>query len=304
MVAAVCAVLSLGSIFSERHIIFDLGSHFRVQYIVLLIPMALFAVFRKLTIASLIIFLVLAVHGYAVAMSVLPESVKRSESYSDIRIVSSNLLFKNQEFDAYIEQIRQLNPDIITLQEYSEDWHKAMLTELQDYPHRITHAENQPFGIALYSKYPIKEGDVVYLGNTDKPSVNVNVHIDDRLVQVITTHPPPPSASELYDERNALMQGLAAVTSEAATPVIVTGDFNATPWTAHFTNMERNGKLRSARKGFGILVTWPNGFWPLSIPIDHVLVSKNVEVLSLETLDSKGSDHFGLVSDLRVYGSD
>ena len=65
-----------------------------------------------------------------------------------------------------------------------------------------------------------------------------------------------------------------------------------------YKNIVKSGKLRNARSGFGILPTWPT-FMPLVyIPIDHLLVSKEIGVLKVRTGRNIGSDRLPLITDL------
>ena len=61
--------------------------------------------------------------------------------------------------------------------------------------------------------------------------------------------------------------------------------------------------LRDGRRGHGRLPTWRAGGWPGSgLPIDHVLVKGDVEVIDLEAPWVEGSDHAPLRATLRLGG--
>jgi endonuclease/exonuclease/phosphatase (EEP) superfamily protein YafD len=46
--------------------------------------------------------------------------------------------------------------------------------------------------------------------------------------------------------------------------------------------------------------TWQVGFWPLALPIDHVLVSRDACVVAHEIGPDVGSDHRPLAVTLRL----
>jgi len=130
--AAFGSVASLGAVFSGHHLLFDLISHFRVQYIVLLVPALIIAVYARKTISLLLISLALAVHGYAVGFSMLPLSanVGNRADFVELKVLSANLLRANTNYDAQLEFIDSVEPDILAFQEYTQAWHQVLSTQL------------------------------------------------------------------------------------------------------------------------------------------------------------------------------
>ena len=70
------------------------------------------------------------------------------------------------------------------------------------------------------------------------------------------------------------------------------GDFNLTPYAAHFHEIIEQIGWKDSRRGFGVANTWPS-FLPAAfrIPIDHILFRGDLVVLDRQILDSNGSDH-------------
>ncbi len=91
--------------------------------------------------------------------------------------------------------------------------------------------------------------------------------------------------------------------AQVKNPVVVVGDLNTTMWSPFYKSMVKTARLRNARSGFGILPTWPTFMPLLSIPIDHLLVSKEIGVLKVHTGRYVGSDHLPLITDLIIAGS-
>jgi len=247
--------------------------------------------------------LALAVHGYAVTLTMLPVSarVSNADDFTELTVLNSNLLLVNKEVQAQLDFIEETDPDIIAFQEYTHAWHEALTVQLKNYPHRAAQPSNGAFGIALYSKYPIVSGGVDKLSLKTPLVVDVSIDIGESLIQVIAVHPPPPTSLTMYDIRNELMEILAQRAAKRDDALIVMGDFNATPWTAHFSDMESKGNLRNARNGHGLNPTWPNNLFVLQIPIDHILVSSRVGIVDFGSKRIIGSDHRAIWSRLRVY---
>lgn len=80
-------------------------------------------------------------------------------------------------------------------------------------------------------------------------------------------------------------------------PVVVTGDFNAAPWSMNFERVEQSGITRLGTTG----PTWPVGpLLPIGIPIDHVLGGPGVAALSVRPLPFFGSDHRALMAEIQL----
>ncbi len=300
--ASVCALISLSALLSTQHVLFDLLSHFRVQYIILLIPVFLLAIVRKKTTSVLIICFALAVHGYSVTMSLLPRSSLSSQSeYVELTVFTSNILLVNNRYQEMLELIQSVSPDIIAFQEYTYDWHSELSGSLNDYPYVSAHPAHGAFGVALYSKYPLSNER---LQDTQHDAIKLaiaDVVVEGKTIQISSVHPPPPVSQGMYEVRNSIMQSIGEQASATDIPVVVMGDFNATPWSGHYSTMMSAGKLHNARAGFGFHPTWPSHNVLLQIPIDHILVSNSIRSVDFGSQWLKGSDHRALWSTVRVY---
>ncbi len=300
--AGFCALLSLTAVFSAHFILFDLISHFRVQYIALLLPVYVLAMWLRKSKAVLVISLALAIHGYAVTMSLLATTVNYDYEPEQLTVLNSNLLLDNRNAQAQLKIIAEKNPDLIALQEYTPIWHEVLSLELaNEYPYRVTHPLGGVFGMALYSKHPILKENVLSFESGWPPIILAMVQVGERQVDVAVVHPPPPMSVSMYNIRNDTLRLVAEQVASLERAVIVIGDFNATPWTAHYAQMQSIAGLRSARAGFGFHPTWPANFFPLLIPIDHVLINSKVGVTLFESVTSQGSDHRNIVANLQIY---
>jgi len=129
-------VLSLGALFSARHLVFDLISHFRVQYIVLLLLFICLALYKKRFVIVVALAMCLGVHGHAVFQSqtvTIPTVTGVSQS---LRVMSSNLLVSNTDANGHIQYIESIDPDIVVFQEYTGHWDAVLSKALLDYEHK------------------------------------------------------------------------------------------------------------------------------------------------------------------------
>ena len=217
-----------------------------------------------------------------------------------LRVMGSNLLASNTQHEKHIKYINEIEPDVIIFVEYTNAWATALLSSLTGYPYTVSMPRESSSGIAIFSKYPFNSENSMVLANAIRPSIEVVLSVENSELTIIGTHPPPPISQPRYMERNNQLQGLANVAKEIATPLVVLGDFNITPWSHHFREFLETGKLHDGRRGFGILPTWPSGFFPLQIPIDHVVVNDQVQIVAMETSRGLSSDHRSIWADLRL----
>jgi endonuclease/exonuclease/phosphatase (EEP) superfamily protein YafD len=83
-------------------------------------------------------------------------------------------------------------------------------------------------------------------------------------------------------------------------PVIVAGDFNATPFSPIFRKVIKISGLKDSREGFGWQPSWPTYVPLLWLPIDHILVSSEIQVHNRATGSFIGSDHYPVFADLSI----
>jgi endonuclease/exonuclease/phosphatase (EEP) superfamily protein YafD len=83
-------------------------------------------------------------------------------------------------------------------------------------------------------------------------------------------------------------------------PAIIVGDLNVPMWSKYYQNAFDNSGLRNTRQGFGVMPTYePQNFFQ-AIPIDHCLVSEEIQVVNMRVGPSLGSDHVPIIVDLLI----
>lgn len=278
----------------------ELTSHFRAQYLLIALACAIGCYFfraRRHLIAALLCVLINAV---VVAPWYLPPSLFESRPRAhNFRVLLSNVLWKNKNHAALIELIRAENPDLFILQEAGLEWVNAMKPLADAYPHVQTAREHDG-QIGCFSRYEL-ENALAEAGIDDKAQTLIaRLNFNGRRVSLISLHPPPPVSVMDFEERNRQLVRTALIARRLPQPLILIGDLNATMWTPYFTELVETSGLQAARKGFGVLPTWPVLMRPLMIPIDHCLVSRDIAVVSCRTGSRISSDHLPLIVDLLI----
>jgi endonuclease/exonuclease/phosphatase (EEP) superfamily protein YafD len=192
-----------------------------------------------------------------------------------------------------------VDPDILILEEISAAWMADLAWLTNSYPHSLAQSREDNFGIGLFSKLPLAEAEIVYIGDAEVPSIVATVSASQTHLRVIATHPLPPVGSNYSRWRNDQLERLPDYV-RSPLPVLVLGDLNVTPWNHHFRRLLARTGLRDSMKGFGVQPTWPNFNPLLRIPIDHCLHSADIAVVDRKVGESVSSDHYPVIVDFVI----
>ncbi|MEL7187840.1 MAG: endonuclease/exonuclease/phosphatase family protein [Pseudomonadota bacterium] len=292
--AFLLVVCSLLACFRMPHWSLELLQHFRFQYLWAGVVLLLVAAYLRdyWSVGGLLA--ITALNGWLV-LAWFTGTEQTPVAGTSVKIVHANVLSSNSEHHALIAFVKAEQPDVIFLQEVSPQWEAGLGELLNEWPHAYVESRPGNFGIAAYSKHPfdsIRHVDSPPLGY---PTLIAALTIEQERVNLISTHPTIPLGASLSAARNQQMVSVAELAGSSAGPTIVSGDFNATVWDWRLSDFENASGLKNARRGFGVLPTWPARALGLRIPIDHVFVSDDIQVLKLETGPNIGSDHLPLV---------
>jgi endonuclease/exonuclease/phosphatase (EEP) superfamily protein YafD len=104
--------------------------------------------------------------------------------------------------------------------------------------------------------------------------------------------------------RNQELLALAAHTAAVEGPLIVAGDFNVTPYSPYFVDWLETTGFTDSRRGRTLSISWPTLLPIAGIPIDHVAVNDDFEILSHRRMPNFESDHYGVLVELAFKGAD
>ncbi|ODR99179.1 hypothetical protein AUC68_03925 [Methyloceanibacter methanicus] len=240
----------------------------------------------------------------AVALAILipnlagaaPKAANGAERF--LRIATFNMWGKGDLHEQKVEDfLAETKPDAVVLEEVR--WkHEDFLERMKArYPFQAG-----GHGLVILSKHPI-----VDKGRLDRPnepywrSLIVNwarLDVDGTPVDLVGAH----MARPFYPvQQKSDIETLTRFVRSRTGPVIVAGDFNATPWTH---------KLRrfSAETGLGRLntyaPTWPARWRAIPLlqllPIDNVFVSQHLAKIDLSIGPRLESDHLPVIADIAL----
>jgi endonuclease/exonuclease/phosphatase family metal-dependent hydrolase len=235
------------------------------------------------------------------AASLLPRAMPDPQPTArgpQLRVLSANLLLGRADAATVVQLVRDGQVDVLSLQELTPEAVTALDqaglgTEL---PFRVFQPSPGVTGSGLAARFPLRELPPPESGVEPSTSAQPAALVDlpgraDVQVVAVHTWPPVTGANEATAAWRRELTGLPKADREA-TPRILIGDFNATFDHVGFRDLLNSGYADAAdERGDGFTPTWPGGFWPPPVTIDHVLVDSRMAVEHYEVFTIPGSDH-------------
>jgi endonuclease/exonuclease/phosphatase (EEP) superfamily protein YafD len=296
----------------------ELISHFRLQYWTASLLLCGFSFgWRRSRQQKYILWLSLLLIGIN-TIALLPwylPHAQQTTATSNLRILSANVNIRNDRYASAIAMVQQQHPDIALFIEVNDEWINQLNTGLKEQmPYHFGLAAN---GLAVWSRMPLQNIRGDSLGSDDY-SLLATIPVGVRspkgaaapAVQFIGTHLMVPFRRNLFERRNRQLNGLSQAIQNRSEPTIVMGDFNLTPWSPYYAQLIQQTRLHNAQLGFGIHPTYPQAStltkfpsWIaplLQMPIDHALVSSEIQVNNFYTVVNGNADHAAIVADFVV----
>jgi endonuclease/exonuclease/phosphatase (EEP) superfamily protein YafD len=304
--------------------LFELASHFRLQYGVLLAASSLcYLIGRRWRAGLAAGFLSAANLCLVVSVGSPPP---KPEDRTVVRAVIYNVLASNRDYERLWEFVRAASPDLVVLVEVDFEWAASLHALDGAYPYRRVSPAPWGLGMALLSRIPLDDveqtmiggGDGTVIGGIDGTLIGgtdgtliggtgnalamvARLRIDGQPLTLIGTHPCSPVSPGKFESRNQELADLARLAGRQRGPIILLADLNTSPWSPYFQDLLSASRLRDSRQGFGIQASWPT-FLPIaSIPIDHCLVSQEIAVHDRAIGPNLGSDHFPVIVDFSIW---
>lgn len=303
--------------------VLDATSHFHVQYFagLLLVAGAMGALRRWRMCGVFGAFAALNLFQFLPLFWGGGPGSEASTGPGELTLMSINVERSNRDFGRVVRLIERRRPDAFALLEADRDWIDAMEPLEATYPHSHREPRDHNFGIAFFSRLPLREVQAVRLVPEGVLSIIAEMDFDGRALTVLATHPIPPRLWSAK-ERNLQLAALAERARIRTNPLVILGDLNTTPWNRHFRSLVRDGGLLDSAKGFGLQPTWPASWsvkarrklgaeakaagpvWSFGnslfrIPIDHCLHSDELVTVGRAVGGDVGSDHLPLLVRLR-----
>jgi endonuclease/exonuclease/phosphatase (EEP) superfamily protein YafD len=251
-----------------------------------------------------------ALAGAALAAVVAPRAIPRRQPDTGgpvLRVLTVNLLFGRAAGEPLVEMVHRMGADVLFVQELTE----AAVTHLREaglrdlLPYEMLDRHRYRYrGSGIYARYPLRPGLHLERSFASQPTARLEVPPGSS-VQLICVHPHPPFPPWTQRAVPRWRAELEVLPPPGELPVIMAGDYNATPDHVQFRRLLRLGYADAASQvGNGLVPTW--GPWsrrrPDVLTFDHVLVDPRCAVLRTAAHPVPGSDHRALYAELRLPG--
>ena len=244
------------------------------------------------------------VAGLVGALSIVPHltpsAAPISEGSPTITVMTFNVGISNPNRGDVASFIARADPDVVFIFESSFEWEDTIRTS--GLPLQIVSIvpRGRLAGVTVLARPELRPGriDVDLTGEV----AAVAVDLGDRRVEVLGIHPLSPTTASRAAARDRLIGEAARWVAGRPGEVVVVGDLNATPWSHVFTRLRIAGGLTDTFRGSGYQSTWPEGWGPLMIPIDHVLHTDGLGSNDRRTGPALGSAHRPVVVEIGFSG--
>lgn len=223
---------------------------------------------------------------------------------NDLTIVISNVLMENEQFDLWRDVVTAADPDVILCAETTQLWIDEIGRAFNEtHPHQTFIPQDNCYGMALWSRLPLKDVEVDHIVQDDVPSIHTLVTLKDgRDVRLHCLHPRPP-APQMHDSSSPRDAELVLVArridgrgdESLSLPTMVIGDLNDVAWSRTTDLFLRISGLLDPRRGRGFYNSFHAEHWWMRFPLDHVFVSDDFRLVEMRRLDYVGSDHFPML---------
>jgi len=296
--ASVLLLLVLAGYAPGLHPALELLANFRLQLVVLAGAFALVLGLLRHS-RSAVLALVAAGAG-AAGLGPVYDGLPEPGTGRPVSLLYANLYESNPVPVALLARLRAVDAEILITSETPRLVAEALAAI---YPHRlVTWNPGRSRFTAIWSKDPLSDG-TIYMNNTVAPTgAAATAELGDGLrLGLIGGHFSRPS-ERLHMIQAAALQRIAAPLGR---PLVVAGDFNAEPWGRV---VARAAAATGTRILGGYRITWRGDYKtplgpvpaPVGHQIDQILVGPGIGVASVETVDLPGSDHRGVLVQLRI----
>ncbi len=183
-----------------------------------------------------------------------------------------------------VTSIQLENPDIVSFQELTPDWLQILDQALEyEYNYKTTLVRIDPFGKAIFSKYPISKVDTLNLNSYQDLKIKCSIKGNELLLYSSYINP----ILDDISARNAKVQleNLSSSITSVRAPILAFGEYNMVYWSNEISKFRTETGLKNSRKDIV-----PASF---KLPYEHIFYSNTLECLSEGSINNKHNKKLG-----------
>lgn len=229
-------------------------------------------------------------------------------SGDSLTVLFANIHKNNAQYTWLQDLIIRTDPDLILFVEFANHHYEYLKPFLKArYPYTNSTTWNKQFiGSMVFSKQKIENWADNFPQGMRRYGY-FSLYLKDRPYYFYLIHTSSPDSYAHFVMRNAQIatfdKDFAAHAQQRPewSPIVVVWDFNTTPWSAYYSDIERvfSGTLTNVGSTLPFLRTWKLSLFPLiQAHIDHVWASSG-NIQSIMSLPVLGSDHSAYLFEVR-----
>lgn len=237
------------------------------------------------------------IYPYWFGEKTVPDAAQNFSEENSVSILLSNVLIDNRDSSKILKAVEDSDPDIFLAMEVNQWWLEELAPLKEEYPYTMEQPNDKAYGMALYSKFPLREKQLKYLKHENVPSFHAKVEMSSgKQFMLHAVHPVAPMPSDKYPdnvgEAEVALLKVGKMVAGEKIPSMVAGDFNDVSWSRTGRLFEESGDLRNVRIGRGLYNSFDATSMIMRWPLDHFFVTREFDLAGLRKLGKVGSDHF------------
>jgi endonuclease/exonuclease/phosphatase (EEP) superfamily protein YafD len=203
--------------------------------------------------------------------------------------------------DSVIKMLIQSDADVISFNEVTTDW-KTYLDEklklIYSYDAKLVRKDR--YGLAYFSKIPIKAIDTVRVYGGDRPHLQIELTMGlKRKLTIINSYFLPPLSRQAYGDYRVELTQLGQLIEKKSGAVLALGDYNLSDWSNEMREFKSLSGLISSRRDVssgsksGIKTLW-------NLPVDHILFNDEMECVRFSNLTFGEEIHIGIIGEYQL----
>lgn len=257
---------------------------------------------------------VLSLYKFGGTPSVITSSAVKVMTYN-VRIFNKYGWIPQEGIkEGILKMVRDEDPDVLCFQEFHRDEEGSF----SQYSYRYAEYKGGQTGQVIFSRYPIVEKGSLDFPDSGNNAIYVDVQLRDEVVRVYNLHlqsfminPEQEEISQENSNRIAKRMGAAFAKQKVQAdifeahrdaseyPAIICGDLNNTQFSAIYKQIRGEAADTFDEKGQGTGKTYYFKYYPLRI--DFIFADASMEVVSHKNRYELFSDHYPIISQLKIH---